>query len=73
MDQNSDYSMQELLRLARSPAGQQLLALLQQQNGPQLQNVIASASAGDYQKARTGLAALLDSPEAKAILQQFGR
>lgn len=73
MDQNSELSMQEAMRLAQSPAGQQLFALLQQKNGADLQKAISSASAGDYQSAKTILSSLLDSPEAKALLQQFGR
>lgn len=70
MEQNSD--MAQLLRLAQSPAGQQLFALLQRQGGNQLQEVIAKASAGDYTQAKQTLSALLDTPEAKKLLKQMG-
>lgn len=72
MDQNSSFSMQDAMRLAQSPAGRQLYALLQQSNSADLQTVINSATSGDYRKAQTLLSAMLDSPEAKALLQQLG-
>ena len=44
MQKNSDnFSMQEALRLAGSDAGQQLLALLRQSNGTQLQQAMEQA------------------------------
>lgn len=72
MEQNSDFSMQEAMRLAQSPAGQQLIALLQQQNSAQLQNAIHAAAAGDYQNAKNALSSLLNTPEAQELLQQLG-
>ena len=72
MEQNSDFSMQEALRLSRTPAGQQLLALLRQQGGAELQTVIGLASSGDYRAAQQLLSAMLDSPEAKTLLREMG-
>lgn len=72
MEQNSDFSMQEAMRLAQSPAGQQLIALLQQQNSAQLQNAIHAAATGDYQNAKNALSSLLNTPEAQELLQQLG-
>ena len=72
MDKNPDFSMQEAMRLAGSPAGQQLLKLLQQQSSVNLQAAMDSAAAGDYQKAKDSLSSLLSSPEAQAILKQLG-
>ena len=72
MQKNSqNFSMQEALRLARSDAGQQLLALLKQTDGAQLQQAMDKASAGDYSGMRSALSAFLDSPEAKALLKQL--
>lgn len=72
MDLNSDFSIQEAMRLASSPAGQQLLKLLQQQSSSDLQSAMNSAAAGDYQQAKNTLASLLGSPEAQALLKQLG-
>lgn len=72
MEHDISYSMSDYLRLAHSPAGQQLIALLQQQGGPQLQDAIRSASSGDYANARSVLSSLLDSPEAQTLLKQLG-
>lgn len=69
MQRNPDMS--ELLRLAQSPAGQQLITLLQRSGGSELQNAIAKASAGDYEQAKTAISSLLSSPEAQALLKQL--
>ena len=74
MQKNSqDFSMQEALRLAKSPAGQQLLAMLQQADAGKIQQVMDQAAAGDYNQAKDTISALLSSPEAKALLEQLGR
>ena len=64
-------NMSELLKIAQSPAGQQLMALLQKSSGNSLQNAVTQASAGDYESAKKMLAPLLDSPEVKALLKQL--
>ena len=71
MEPNSSYSMQELMRLANTPAGQQLFSMLQQHNSVQLQKIIQSATAGDYNSAQAQLRSVLDSPDAKALLKQL--
>lgn len=74
MQKNSDnFSMQDALRLAKSDAGQQLLALLRAQNGDSLQRAMDQAATGDYEEVKKTMSALLASPEAKALLEQLGR
>ena len=74
MQKNSqDFSMQEALRLAKSPAGQQLLAMLQRADAEKIRQVMDQASAGDMDQAKKSISALLDTPEAKALLAQLGR
>ena len=74
MQKNSqDFSMQEVLRLAESPAGQQLLAILKRSDSGQLQQVMQQASAGDYSKAGETLQGILSSPEAKKLLDELRR
>ena len=65
------YDMSELFRLAQSPAGQQLITLLQRTGGNELQNAVAKASSGDYEQAKQTLSSLLASPEAQALLKQL--
>ena len=63
--------MSEWIRLAQTPAGQRLIALLQKQGGPQLQQAIASAAGGDYNRAKHILSELLSAPEAQALLGEL--
>ena len=63
--------MSQLLQLAQSPAGQQLIALLQKSGGNTLQDAIAKASAGDYAQAKDLISTLLSTPEAKNLLKQL--
>lgn len=68
----NDFDMRDAERLASSPAGQQLLALLSEQGGSKLDAAVASAAAGNYAEAQKTLSALLSSPEAQALLRQLG-
>jgi len=70
---SEDFSVQEALRLAKSPAAQQLLAMLQRSDSGQLQQAMQQASAGDYAKATQTLNGLLGSDEAQALLKELGR
>ena len=72
MDKIPDFSMQDVMRMASSPAGQQLLKLLQQQSSSDLKTAMDSAAAGDYQKAKESLSAMLSSSEAQQLLKQLG-
>lgn len=72
MQKNSEnFSMQDALRLAKSPAGQQLLALLQQTDPDALNKAKAQASSGDYSQIAQTLAPLLASEDVKKLLQQL--
>jgi uncharacterized membrane-anchored protein len=70
---SNDPSMQDLIRFAQSPAAQQLMTLLQQNGGAELQEAMNKAAAGDYTQAKEALSALLKDPEARMLLQQLGR
>ena len=72
MEKNfQDFSMQEALRLAQTPAGQRLLAVLQQQYGEQLRQVIDQAAAGHYEEVQRKMTDLLYNPEAQSLLNQM--
>lgn len=66
-----DFSMQDALRMAESPAGQQLLAMLRSGDAGQLQQVIDLAKAGDLAKASASLQSMLSSQQAKELLKQM--
>ena len=72
MDLNSDFSMADAMRLAQTPAGQQLIALLRQQNGNDLDQAMKQAAAGNIQQAKEQLLPLLQSPQIQALLKQLG-
>lgn len=64
--------MQEAMRLAKSPAGQQLLAMLQRSDTGEIQKAMDQAAAGDYAQAKQTMSSLLASPEIQKLLQQLG-
>lgn len=69
---SEDFYMEEVMRLANSPAGQQLLAMLQRSDGDRVQQAADMAAAGDYAQAAKTLRSMLSSPEAQALLKQLG-
>ena len=70
--QNNRKAMEDALRMAQSPAGQQLLKLLQQSNGPQLNQAMEKAAAGDYAAAKMLLSNLMQDPQARQLLDRMG-
>ena len=63
--------MNQLIRLASSPAGQKLLALLQNNSAVDIQKVAESASAGNYNDVKNQLSEFLSSKEAQNLLKQL--
>ena len=68
---SQNFSMQELLRLANSPAGQQLLAYLQENNPTGIRQAMAQAASGNQQELGKTIAQLLSSPQAKELLSKL--
>lgn len=64
-------NLSEIMKLAQSPAGQQLLAMLQNANQGALQDAAKQASAGNMEEAKNALSPLLSSPEVQALLKQM--
>ena len=56
---SEDFSMEEALRLSKTPAGQQLITALQQADQSELQKIARQAAAGDYASAAQQLNTLL--------------
>ena len=72
MQKNSqDFSIQEAKRLAQTPEGQRLMAIVQQKDDGKLQKAMEEASAGNYKEAGAILSALLSSPEAQQLIRKM--
>lgn len=72
MQKNSqNFSMQEVIRLANSPAGQQLLAYLQQNNPNEVSQAMAQAAAGNQKALSKTIVQLLSSPQAQELLRRL--
>ena len=73
MGKNSqDFSMDEVMRIAKSPAGQQVLAALQKLDSGKLQQVADKASAGDYGSAQKMLQSLLGEEQSNEMAKKLG-
>ena len=69
---SQDFSIKEAQRLAKTPEGQKLVAMLQQKDQGQIQQAMAQASCGNYKEAGKILQSLLSSPEAQQLIKQLG-
>ena len=73
MEENSNnFSMQDMMRLAGTPAGQQLLDHLQKKNSKQLQMAIAHAVSGNMDQAKALLSEMIGDPESQKLIRQLG-
>ena len=73
MQKNSEnFSIQDAMRLASTPAGQELLSLLRRCDSAQLQQAAQLASAGNYTQAQQLLSGFLQDPEVQQLLFQLG-
>lgn len=66
-------SMDDLMQLAASPAGQQLMAMLRQCNPESLQLAMKKAASGDLEGAKAAVSQLMQDPQIKKLLDQMGR
>lgn len=69
---SEDFSAQEIMALAKTPAGKQLISMLQRSDRGQLQQIKEQAAAGNYESAAKTLSALLASSEAQALIKELG-
>ena len=60
-----------LMKIAQSPAGQKLLALLQSNNAAELDRIAAAAGSGNLEAAKQTVSSLLSSKEAQELLKQL--
>lgn len=72
MDSKPDQlTIQEAMRLAKSPAGQKLLALLKSTGGNRVDQARQQAANGDMSQAKQTLSGLLASPEVQKLLKEM--
>ena len=69
---SQNFSKEDIMNLAKSPAGQQLIAMLQQGDSAKLQQVTQPAQSGAYDSAKQTLQSMLSSPEARKLLKELG-
>ncbi len=75
MDQNQfpgGISMEQAMAFASTPAGQQLIRLLQQKNNPDFSKAAQAAASGNTADAKQALSSLLSDPQIRSLLKQFG-
>ena len=74
MQKNSDnFSIQEAMKLASTPSGQELIAALHQSDMGQIQKAAELANDGDYAQAQRMLSELLQDPKIQLLLSKLGR
>ena len=67
-----NFSMQDMMRIAQSPTGRQLLSLLRQSNPAELEKAGKLASTGNMSQAKDILQKMLSSEEAQKLMKQLG-
>lgn len=70
--QKGTFSTQEALRFIQSPAGQELMRLLQNSSDPRVEKVKQQAAGGDIEQAAQMLRQMADSGQIKQLLSHLG-
>lgn len=70
-DMGQDLSFSELMRIASSAEGKQLLELVRQNSDPKFSDAMRLAENGDYSQAKQMIGKFLDTPEAKSIMEKI--
>lgn len=68
---SGDFSLQEAMQLAQSPAGQELLALLRQADSSTLQRAMEAANSGNYKEAAQAINKVL-TPQMRKLAEDLG-
>ena len=70
-NKQENFSMQDALRLANSPAGKELLSILQSQNNDNLQKAKSQAEKGEFDAVQKTLSGLLQDPKVRKLLEEM--
>ena len=71
-NQNPGFSMEDILQLMKSPAGQQLMQLLQNSDDPALQKAKQLSASGNMDAAKQALTQMAANEEIRKLLSQLG-
>ena len=71
--QSQDQAIQKAIQLSKTAEGEQLIRLLQQTGGTDLEDAMKNAAAGDYSQAKQILSQLMKNQEVKKLLENFGK
>ena len=69
-NQNS-FTMEDAIRLAGTPAGQQLINLLKSSTDRNMDSARKAVEAGDMEQAKKSLSSLLKSPDIQKLLKEL--
>ena len=73
MQNNSqNFSMQDMMRIAQSPTGRQLLSLLQQGNRTELEKASKLAATGNIKQAKEILQQIQLPEDVQSLIKQLG-
>lgn len=73
MDQKSNnFSMEEAMRFVNSPAGKQLMAMLQQSNGGAVQKAMEHAAKGNMEQAKEAIKGMTITEDMKNLMKRSG-
>lgn len=71
-NQSQGFSMEDIMQLMRSPAGQQLAKLLQSSDDPALQKAKQLSASGNMDAAKQALTQMVANEEIQKLLSQLG-
>ena len=69
---SGDFSMDDLKRLAESPAGRQLISMMTKADSGQVQKAVKLANAGQFNEAQKALQSVINDPEIQRLAKQLG-
>ena len=73
MQQPDQKTIQEALRLANSPAGQKLFALIKNSSSDTVEKAKQQAENGNLEQAKNTVSQLLQSEEIQKLLKEMGK
>lgn len=75
MEKRDDFnarSVEQAMAFAATPAGKQLIAMLQSKRNMDFGKIQEQITAGNMESAKNELSSLLTDPQVQALLKQFG-
>ena len=66
-----NINLSELMKIANSTAGKELLSLVQQNKDAQFDEAMLEAQRGDFSQAQEIISKILSTPEAEALMKKI--